>query len=165
MWKTYLSKNALVDYLPRHFVYSDNKRNKKINWSRIFESIFIKLSWKILEFQGSILTYILVKFLWGFKTFLLFDSSIFEETFCAMNRTKIQMFVEGWDCPKFFKTKKIYNNAISFLRRSLWKLWNRHSIESSLQVLETSFFAQSRPSDSHNIRKIANVGHKTTYIL
>ena len=34
------------------------------------------------------------------------DSSGFEETFCAMNRTKIQMFVKGWDCPKFFKSKK-----------------------------------------------------------
>ena len=55
-----------------------------------------------------------------------------------MNLTKIQMFVKGWDCPKFFKTKKIYRNAISFLRRSLSKLWSRRSVESSLQVLETS---------------------------
>ena len=134
--------------------------------------ILIKSNFKVHLYQiilknfwnPSFTTIILVEFLWGFKTFLLFDSSGFEETFCAMNRTKLQMFVKGWDCSKFFKTKKIYNNAISFLRRSLWKLWSRHSVESSLQVLETSVFAQSRPSDSHNIRKIANIGHKTTYI-
>ena len=43
--------------------------------------------------------------------------------------------------------------------------YGSYSVESSLQVVVTSFFfAQSRPSDSHNIRKIANVGHKTTYI-
>ena len=57
------------------------------------------------------------------------DSSGFEETFCAMNRTKIQMFVKGWDCPKFFKTKEIYNNAISFLRRSLL-----------MEVMELTFY-------------------------
>ena len=55
------------------------KKIKKINGSRIFESIFIKI---------------------------LFDSSGFEETFFAMNLTKVQMVVKGWDCPKFFKTKK-----------------------------------------------------------